>query len=408
MARPPTGQVVEREGKHGTTYAIRFRAFNKRQYVTLDPAVVTTREQAKEELADTLVLVKKGLWRPPVDDAPAAAPAELPTFHAFASEWLEMRTKEDLSPKTIADYKWALELHLLPWFGRLRLDAITAREVDRYKVAKAGEGALQPNQINKTLTRLSQILAYAVEYEILSANPAAGRRRRLKRTVPARPWVEPEQLPSLLHVTDGMARALIAVLAGAGLRINEALSLRWENVDTGTGVLYVGHSKTEAGVREVHLTPAVREELVMWRADAKHAAADALVFGTAKGTPYTYSNARRRLFMPAIDRANVQLGKVGIRPIGKIGFHSLRRTYASLRCACGDDVAYTSAQIGHTDARFTLRVYTQATNRRERLSGAHLRAYDRAIEWARMGTNGADALVVPDFNDAAAVEETAS
>ena len=70
-----------------------------------------------------------------------------------------------------------------------------------------------------------------------------------------------------------------------------------------------------------------------------------------------------------------------------ITFHSLRRTYASLRCACGDDVAYTSSQLGHEDARFTLKIYAQATKRRERLSGAHRKAYDRAIEWAQMGTN---------------------
>jgi integrase len=90
---------------------------------------------------------------------------------------------------------------------------------------------------------------------------------------------------------------------------------------------------------------------------------------------------------PAIATANEELVKDGIAPIGSITFHSLRRTFASLRSAAGDDVAYTSAQIGHTDARFTLRVYTQATKRRERLSGAHLRAYDRAIHWAQMGTN---------------------
>ena len=35
---------------------------------------------------------------------------------------------------------------------------------------------------------------------------------------------------------------------------------------------------------------------------------------------------------------------------------------------------------------FTLRCYTQATKRRERLSEPHLQAYDRALEWARMGT----------------------
>ena len=30
----------------------------------------------------------------------------------------------------------------------------------------------------------------------------------------------------------------------------------------------------------------------------------------------------------------------------------------------------------------------QATKRRERLSGPHRRADDRALEWAQMGTNG--------------------
>jgi len=88
-----------------------------------------------------------------------------------------------------------------------------------------------------------------------------------------------------------------------------------------------------------------------------------------------------------LDTFSLQIGNPAFGPIG---FHSLRRTYASLRCACGDDVAYTSSQIGHEDARFTLRVYTQATKRRERLSGPHLQAYDRAIEWARMGTIEAD------------------
>ena len=50
--------------------------------------------------------------------------------------------------------------------------------------------------------------------------------------------------------------------------------------------------------------------------------------------------------------------------------------------ACGDDVAYASSQLGHEDPRFTLKVYAQATKRRERLSGPHLKAYDRALDWA--------------------------
>jgi integrase len=98
------------------------------------------------------------------------------------------------------------------------------------------------------------------------------------------------------------------------------------------------------------------------------------------------SNLRRDVLTPAIDAANERLVKDGIASIEPVTFHSLRRTYASLRCAAGDDVRYTAAQIGHEDPRFTLRAYAQATKRRERLSGPHLRANDRALEWARMGT----------------------
>jgi integrase len=75
---------------------------------------------------------------------------------------------------------------------------------------------------------------------------------------------------------------------------------------------------------------------------------------------------------------------VGWVPIGRLTFHGLRRTFASLRCACGDDVAYTSAQLGHTDPRFTLGVYTKATNRRERMAAIHRREYDRALVLALM------------------------
>jgi len=50
---------------------------------------------------------------------------------------------------------------------------------------------------------------------------------------------------------------------------------------------------------------------------------------------------------------------------------------------------------------FTLKVYAQATKRRDRLSGAHLKAYDRALDWARMGTS--DALTVPVSSDEATI-----
>jgi integrase len=83
----------------------------------------------------------------------------------------------------------------------------------------------------------------------------------------------------------------------------------------------------------------------------------------------------------------VQLEELGIAPIsGRVTPHSLRRTYASLRAACGDDPVYIAEQLGHTDARFTLAVYTKAVKRRVKLSGEYLAEYERALAWAALPT----------------------
>jgi hypothetical protein len=176
------------------------------------------------------------------------------------------------------------------------------------------------------------------------------------------------------------------------LRIGEALALRWQHVDLGTGTLYVVDAKTAKGVREVHLSPALREALTIARAD-RDPEPSAYVIATSTGRKHNPSNLRRDVLVPAVKAANVSSKANGLAPIGRVTFHSLRRSYASLRCACGDDVRYTADQLGHEDPRFTLRVYAQATKRRDRLTGPHLKAYDRALEWALMGTS--EPLTVP-------------
>jgi integrase len=119
------------------------------------------------------------------------------------------------------------------------------------------------------------------------------------------------------------------------------------------------------------------------------------VIATSTGRRHNPSNLRRDVLAPAVKAANETLAKAGISPIGHVTFHSLRRTYASLRCACGDDVRYTADQLGHEDPRFTLRVYAQATKRRDRLAKPHRDAFDEGLDWARMGTS--DDLAVPEL-----------
>jgi integrase len=82
---------------------------------------------------------------------------------------------------------------------------------------------------------------------------------------------------------SGVGHVLLTILAGAGLRISEVLTLRWSQVDLATGALHVLDSKTDAAMRLVDLTPPLREELVLWRATSRHTEPDNYVLTTSTG-----------------------------------------------------------------------------------------------------------------------------
>lgn len=188
-----------------------------------------------------------------------------------------------------------------------------------------------------------------------------------------------------------------STLAGAGLRVSEALALERRNVNVARGTLDVVQGKTDASSRTIDLTPALRDELAVWLDKSPFRLPNDRVFPTAAGRSDNRNNVRKRLLVKAIEKANVKLEELGIEPIGQVAPHGLRRTYASLRHAVGDDVAFTSEQLGHTDPAFTLRVYVSAARRRERLTEAERTEFDRAQEraqWAQTGTNGLHAMPV--------------
>lgn len=383
MPRRPTGSVIEPHGKQ-RSWAIRFRAYGERHYVSLGrPEEGWTRQRAERELRHVLADVERGLWRPPEPEPVPEAPRQAPTFHEFASEWLANREPE-LRPKTIASYRWQLTHHLLPHFAAKRLDAIGAADVDAYKAAKLRDGKLGPNQINKTLGLLGRILKTGRRYGHLEGDPLADV-DRIKGTKPRPAVPQPEQLPTLLAAASHLLRPMLATMAGAGLRNGEACALDWGDVNLAAGTIAVRASKTEAGVRIVDAPLALRDELATLKARSAQTGARDPVFVNRQGRRQTVSNVERR-FKTAIRHANDRLVSLGVEPIGEAATpHSLRHLYASLRFALGDDPVYVAEQGGWTDPTFAMRVYARAVRRRDRLSGRTLREFDRALVWAEMG-----------------------
>jgi integrase len=390
MPRKPTGSVIE--PKDGRGWALRFRAYGKRRYLALGTSEEGwTREKAEKRLGHVIADVERGIWRPEAPP-PDQVESEEPTFHEFASEWFEGIALE-LRERTRIDYRWRLSNHLLPYFAKHRLSAITVEEVDRYRrekvrESKATEAArrrqlakpekerqrlarpLSNGSINKTIRLLAVVLEQAVEYGHLDRNPARGRKRLLRENKPNRSYLQPDQVAALLSAAGtldaearegdaGRRHPLLATLTLAGLRISEALDLRWRDVNLNGRCLRVMASKTDTGVREIDLTPALQELLAAYRRRSPYTKPGDLVFPTSEGKRDNPSNVRNRFLVSAAKLANADLRAAGREPMPAVTPHSLRRTFISLLLATGADVPYVMAQAGHTDPKMTLGLYAQ-------------------------------------------------
>jgi integrase len=75
-------------------------------------------------------------------------------------------------------------------------------------------------------------------------------------------------------------------------------------------------------------------------------------------------NLRSRVLAATLMRTDELLIDRGEVPLPKgVTAHKLRHTFASILIACGEDPISVMTQLGHTDPKFTLRVYAHAMSR---------------------------------------------
>jgi integrase len=412
MAARSQGQVLERTWKSGRGYALRFRAYGERQYVTLGlESEGWDRDRADEELANILADVRRGIWVAPerkrrrVEDGSSEAPSTAPLFGPFAQN-LHAARKSQVSPNHFLYLQWGLS-HLLPYFANWPVSDIDVEAVDSYRAHKVEEAEaiqlaidrgkprrdergnrrrpLSATSINKTIEVLQWVLSFAVEYKHLEANPAEGKRRRLPEPQRRPVYLDTaEHIEALLDAAEELdrerrfrcteRRAIIATFIFAGPRALEVGYMLWRDVDLANGRVFVGRSKTQAGLREIGLAPTLRDVLAAHKVRAYRSGPNDLVFPTGTGGRRDKDNLRCRILAPATERADQLLEERAKVPLPKgLSPHKLRHTFASVLIASGEDPASVMAQLGHTDPKFTLRVYTHLM-RRDPAERARLKA----------------------------------
>ena len=236
------------------------------------------------------------------------------TFAEFARGWLA--AQRHLRPATRERYRWAIESHLIPSFGRHHLPEI--REDDVARLIADLSADLRPSSVRAALNVLSRVMGSAVRHGAVATNPVGGLERweRPKGRPRDMRILQRHEIGRFLAAAPQRHRPMLATLVFCGLRIGEALALRWFDVDLAAGRLRVRwqidaktgervEPKTITAKRDIVVMPALAKMLAAHRIASQYSGDDDPVFASRAGTPLLRSNVRTMILRPATDQAGL-------------------------------------------------------------------------------------------------------
>ncbi len=305
----------------------------------------------------------------------------------FFGRWLAV-TGSHLRPSTLRAYRLDTQ-RLVPFLGRVPLRSLNPGMIAS-TYASPLESGLSARSVEQA--HVSCTLKQAMHWGIIGRNPS-------ELVTPPRPRTREItalnrcQLNHLLAFTAGSRWHVLWVLLGTtGMRLGEALGLKWDDVDLAEGRLVIQRTlqrhpgrglvfappKTEKSRRTIHLSDAARQSLLRHRqseedrrCQAKDWIESGLVFTNMRGGPVESGEINR-----ALTRALQPAGLPHIR------VHDLRHTVASILLEAAVHPKIVQDLLGHSTIRLTLDTYSHLTPALHRQAA---RTMDLVLAGAPMG-----------------------
>lgn len=288
--------------------------------------------------------IERGTWKPKDEGNQL--------FEVFAQKWLE--SKRGVRKTTFERYEQNLRLHLLPKWGKWRINAIKHIDVQTWLTS------IKPSLARSVASPLKQIFADAVRNDILVKSPCL--HLKLPKCAPYEPKIiDVEQFKALRSFCKGY-ESFIDFLFIMGVRFGEACALRPRHIN-GQGVT-ISESVTRAKggfeftpnktntVRPLTM-PLSLAKAIHCHIEEKELENDDLIFTSPEGKIIEKSNFITRVFNPAVD----ELVSQGVLPY--------RITPKDLRASCLTLIAgqfgiiEAARQGGHSKANTTTKYYAR-------------------------------------------------
>lgn len=271
--------------------------------------------------------------------------------------------KPNLSERTRSNKRRDYQIHIKDYFGHLKIKSIQPYQVMEWQ--KYLLDNLNPNSARSVYATFKSIINHGIKYHGLVNNPCRSV-EAIKRAKPKVSYITTIQLTEIIKkfvaVSDDILEyyeILTETLFFTGLRIGEALVLRWSDLSL-DGELEVSRgldinnniinewTKTDAGYRTMSPPTPLIDKLLKIKKKQKEKiygwAENMFIFGGIDFIKYgTYHSA--------FNKARIKAG------FNKLRIHDLRHSFAAFNINCNVDIYTLKELMGHEDIKVTVNTY---------------------------------------------------
>lgn len=300
-----------------------YYAFVKRHGKQISRSLETTdKPLAKRRLADFL------------RDVERLAPSEAANlnFNQVAERWLE--TTRHTIKASSHDRRSRCVAAVAPFFSGLTIRNATASQCEEWLTTRGAE--IAPQTFAHELNTMRAVFKFALEHGMILRSPTDGiKRRRIvskPTNVPTREQFQQAVAAIRAEPRERGGADLIELLAYSGMRLKEATTLRWRDVNFSAGVFTVTGGETGTKNHEQRTVP-LSDQMRALLEGIKHqrkAEPNSLILQVG--------NARKSL--------QTQCNKLGIPHLTQ---HSLRHYFATCAIESNAPIPTVARWMGHKD-----------------------------------------------------------
>jgi len=347
--------------KSDTTIEINFNYQGKRYYETLKLEPNARNLQIAHDFrTEILIAIRKGTFDYSVSFPDSKHAKNFKPHTNTIADYLQKtylpRFEKYAKARTIKEYRNTINLRLIPVFGHLQLHELTIPLVKEW----IDTLDLAPKTVRNYLSPLRSALNEAVEDGLITHNPLATYSPKLRTNQVKEENIDPityEEEKELLNVAEPQFKNLLQFALWTGLRPQEYLALKWEDIDfihntarinkAKSDFVAVETTKTKSSIRTLDLLPPAIEALK--RQKAITFLHDKEIF-LHKGKIYHGVSYMKRIDWDKTFK------KAGVRMRTP---KQTRHTFASRMLSAGEPLLWVSKYLGHASASMTLNAYAR-------------------------------------------------